>query len=125
MTPIARKRTSAQAAKRKATALHAAIVRARGACEACGTTQNLQCAHIISRRYAQTRTRLDNAFALCARDHLRFTEWPLEFAAFVEDKVGLAHYQRLQLLAQETTKVDWHAEVERLTLVLKAIEAAA
>jgi hypothetical protein len=39
----------------------AELVRARGSCERCGTTENLQCAHIISRRYSQTRCRLDNA----------------------------------------------------------------
>ncbi len=125
MTPVERKRTSAQAAKRKATALHSQIVRARGRCENCGATTNLQCAHIISRRYAQTRTRLDNAVCACARCHMHWTEWPLEFAVFVEEHIGLAHYQKLQLLAQETTKVDWDAEVARLTLVLKQVEANA
>ncbi len=77
----------------------------------------------MSRRYAQTRTRLDNAFCLCAGCHMHFTEWPLSFATFVEQHIGITQYQKLQLLSQETTKVDWAAEVERLTVVLKAIEA--
>ncbi len=121
---IGRKRVSAKQAKAKATSLHSRIVRARGACENCGRTENLQCAHVVSRRYAQTRTRLDNAFCLCAGCHMHFTEWPLSFATFVEQQIGIAHYQKLQLLSQEMKKVDWSAEVDRLTLVLKQVEVA-
>lgn len=101
-------------AKGRATKLHAQIVRARGACESCGGTSNLQCAHIVSRRYSATRTDTDNAFALCAGCHLRFTEWPLEFHSFVLERIGEDGYQRLRKKALSGTKVDWDAEVERL-----------
>lgn len=110
--------------KAEATRLHSLIVRARGACEACGETTNLQCAHIISRRYSRTRTDLSNAFCLCAGCHMRFTEWPLEFGAFVEQKLG-AYYYTLQRDALEGGKVDWAFERDRLQTVWKAIEVAA
>ena len=45
-------------AKGRATRLHALITRDFGKCMNCGTTNALQCAHIISRKYSQTRTDL-------------------------------------------------------------------
>jgi hypothetical protein len=107
-------RTEQQVAKDKATKLHAELVRARGSCERCGTTENLQCAHIISRRYSQTRCRLDNAFCLCAGCHMRFTEWPLEFARFVQNQIGINGYMELKSISHRTGKVDWVAQLEFL-----------
>ncbi len=113
-----------KAAKAKATKLHAQLVRARGQCQSCGKTSDLQCAHIISRRYSATRTLLENAFCLCAGCHMRFTEWPLEFAEFVDVKIGPDAYEGLRSLALSHVKVDWFGEVERLTRLLKETEAA-
>jgi hypothetical protein len=110
-------RTAQQTAKAKATKLHSELVRARGRCQNCGSTEHLQCAHIISRRYANTRTRLDNALCLCARCHMRFTEWPLEFARFVELTVGHDTYDELWKASLATVKVDWVADLERLRKV--------
>lgn len=112
---IADRRKSAQAAKRKATELHAKIVRARGACESCGKTTNLQCAHLVSRRYSATRTDLNNAFCLCAGCHMRFTEWPLEFHRFVVNRIGERAYEILRLKAEAGGAPDWHDEVTRLS----------
>lgn len=102
-------------AKGKATRLHAKIIRDRGFCESCGTTENLQCAHIISRRYSRTRTMLENAFCLCAGCHIHFTNWPLEFEAFVRARRPEGWYERTKALALDTTtKVAWDVEYERL-----------
>lgn len=108
-----------QTAKNKATKLHSELVRARGFCECCGESDptKLQCAHIISRRYAHTRTRLDNAFCLCAKCHFHFTEWPLEFHTFVVAKIGIDSYMELKSLAQQSGKVDWLVELERLRAI--------
>lgn len=106
----------------KATRLHAQIVRARGRCEACGSQRNLQCAHIVSRRYAHTRTDLANAFCLCAGCHLHYTHWPLEFARFTADRIGLDAYDDLKQRAQQTGKVDWEAEADRLAAIWRDIE---
>lgn len=110
---------AAKGAKRKADLLASKIVRSRGHCENCQSTRDLQCAHIISRRYANTRTDLDNLLCLCATCHFRFTDWPLEFADFVEDRIGIALYNSLVAKAGLIAKMDWPAEVERLTWLLK------
>lgn len=112
---------ASKGAKRKADVLFSRIVRSRGHCENCQSTHNLQCAHIISRRYANTRTDLDNAFCLCATCHFRFTDWPLEFADFVEDRIGIATYNELVVKAGLIAKVDWQREVERLTPLAKQV----
>lgn len=114
--------------KAKATKLHSLVVRARGACEKCGESQytKLQCAHIVGRRYNATRTDENNAFCLCASCHRRFTDWPLEFAAFVVEKIGEDGYQALRDKAQRAFKVNdayWIEECVRLQMLLN--EAAA
>jgi hypothetical protein len=111
-----------KAAKAKATLLHSKIVRARGYCEQCNRVDSLQCAHIISRRYSATRTVLSNAFCLCAKCHMRFTEWPVEFATFVTQQIGEPTYRALQQRALEGTKVDWNYEVERLSNIWESIQ---
>ena len=113
-------RSAQQTAKNKATKLHSELVRARGQCEKCGSTENLQCAHIISRRYSHTRCRLDNAFCLCAGCHMRFTEWPLEFARFVQNTIGINGYMELKSISRRTDKVDWVAQLEFLRSILQA-----
>lgn len=115
------------ALKAKATTLHSILVRARGACEKCGERDysKLQCAHIISRRFANTRVDLANAFCLCAKDHMRFTEWPLEFAEFVVSKIGEDGYHALRVKAEATTKVDWEAELARLRQIASEMGVAA
>jgi len=106
-------------AKNKATALHSKLVRARGTCAALywhghECSGKLETAHIISRTYSHTRVRLDNSFCLCTKAHMRFTHWPLEFAEFVFDKIGILKYQELTDLAGMEGKVDWVAELEQL-----------
>ncbi len=101
-----RKVASPKGAKAKADRLFSLIVRARGACQACGKTTNLQCAHIISRRYSQTRCVEDNAFCLCAGCHMRFTDHPVEFGDFV--RAWGTPYEALQTQAQLGSKVDWN-----------------
>ena len=100
--------------KGKATQLHARLTRERGSCQNCGTTQSLQCAHIISRKYSNTRTDLDNALCLCASCHMRFTDNQIDFAEFVIGIVGESRYAELRKKAYSTNKVDWDAEWERL-----------
>lgn len=106
--------------KNKATALHSILVRARGRCENCGSTRNLQCAHIVSRRFAATRTDLENAFCLCAGCHMYFTHWPVEFGMFVEQKIGLSRYEALSAKANAGVKAGlafWQGELDRLKLL--------
>ncbi len=80
---------------------------------------NLQCAHIVSRRYNATRTDLWNAFCLCAGCHMHFTEWPLEFSDFVIREIGEDAYEALKTKATAGGKVDWAEEAERLGALWK------
>lgn len=116
-------------AKGKATRLHSLIVRARGRCERCGDTRpdTLQCAHIVKRVFAHTRTDEANAFCLCASCHRHLENEPFEFVAFVVSRIGEAEYERLRTKAREgvNRKFDWNAEAARLEAVWKQMEAAA
>jgi hypothetical protein len=46
--------------------------RAGAICEFCGNNRYVQSHHIISKRFAPTRFRLENGIALCAGDHKFF-----------------------------------------------------
>lgn len=117
----------------KATKLHSKLVRKRAndTCERCGRTygdmaesgkpvKQIHCAHIISRHVAVTRTDENNAFCLCASCHFYFGKWPVEFAKFIFEQIGVEGYE--QLLSKATSgkgkKVDWAAEIVRLEKLL-------
>ena len=103
-------------AKAKADRLFSKLVRQVGHCEHCGAEDGvqLQCAHWISRRYAWTRTDMDNAFCLCARSHRYFTDHPTEFGRWALSVRGEDTYWRLMEQANRRDKFDWIKELERL-----------
>lgn len=107
----------------KATKLHSKVVRERKVCENCGDKcyRNLQCAHIVSRRYSATRTLEENAFSFCASCHRYFSDWPVEFTKFIEKTIGLKKYEELKDLAQSGNKVNWEKEVDRLQRVYRKL----
>jgi hypothetical protein len=128
--PLKAKRgTSTAALKRKATALHSQYVRARdGRCVRCGAvTGQLQCAHIISRRYAATRTYGRNAACLCATCHRRLTEHPHEHVAFFTTWLGSwDEYQALIDRANNGVGIKfnsdfWQEEIRRLVGLLEEV----
>lgn len=103
-------------AKKRADVLMSKIVRARGHCESCGETNpaRLQCAHIVSRRFNATRCLEANLLCLCSSCHMRYTEWPLEFANFVVRRIGEPQYEALKRKAQAGAKVDWESTAKAL-----------
>ena len=109
----------AQSIKKKCDLLFSKIIRYPGVCERCQNTVNLQCAHIISRRYSATRTNLDNAWCLCAKCHMRLTEWPREHSHFITETIGGEKYDELRQLAETPTKVSWEEELLRLRQVAR------
>lgn len=121
--------------KGKATRLHAQLVRSRGRCEACAVGWEpmpispgpLECAHIISRRYSATRTDETNAFALCSSHHRYFGLWGMEFARFIESKIGVEGYDALKDKAERNPRPwkesDWKTEVVRLSALLAEVES--
>jgi hypothetical protein len=123
--PTRAKANAGRAAKGRATTMHSKIIRLRARrCENCGTLDRLQCAHIVGRIYSHTRTDLDNAFCLCARCHMRFTDRPVEWVDFIDRKIGRAEYERLRHKAEAGVgvKFDWVAEAARLKPILKRAE---
>lgn len=118
-------KSNQKAAKNKADALFSLIVRSIGYCEVCGVSGSmaqLQCAHWIGRTASNTRTDFDNAFSLCARCHFAMTDDPTAWSEWAIAKRGRETYQRLREAANEHSKMDWPAEVERLKTFLKGVE---
>lgn len=94
-------------AKAKCDVLFSKIIRNEGVCQRCGSTEFLQCAHIISRRYSNTRCDLRNAWSLCARCHRRLTDWPREHSHYITETIGSEVYDQLKAKAESLQKVDW------------------
>ncbi len=117
----------ARGAKAKADRLFSLIVRARGECRGCGNQDysQLQTAHIISRRYSHTRTDLDNAVCACAKCHRHWTDNPWLFGQWLDKEIGREFFDVLFERSLRRTKVDWDAEVIRLTKIWRQLEAAA
>lgn len=114
--------------KAKATKLHSLIVRSRGVCERCGSSDytKLQAAHIIRRTHSATRTLEGAAWCLCASCHFAVDNYAHIFMDLVDSTIGRDEYDRLYLLAKRTpTKVDWADELDRLKTRWAQIESEA
>lgn len=109
-------------AKGKCDKLFSQIIRSAGKCQRCGSTENLQTAHIITRKYSATRTDERNAWCLCARCHRRLTDWPREHSRYITETIGSEAYEELRAKAETVTKMDWEAEYERLQALAKALD---
>lgn len=93
------------------------LIRATGACVKCGATSSLQCAHILSRRYMNTRFDPANAVPLCAGCHVFYTHRPLEWEDWIIERIGADAYQALRVRARSNDKIDRiavAAEIRRL-----------
>lgn len=126
--PTSRKR-KVRAVKEEATRLHATIVRkTKGPmCQnSCGRPAT-DCAHIVGRVFAHTRTDIDNAFALCAQCHRHFTNWADDWWIFVKDTIGQDEYTRLKCKARDgvNVKFDWYDELDRLRAIAESLGVAA
>ena len=108
--------------KGKADKLFSKIIRAEGRCQKCGSQDFLQCAHIISSRYANTRVELDNAWALCAKCHRRLTDWPREHSRYITETIGSTRYEELREQAESISKVNWDDKYEQLKKLAKELD---
>lgn len=102
----------------KADKLFSLRIRSRGRCEAEGyrftCSMQLQCCHIVPRKYMKVRWDDDNALAMCGAHHTFFTHNPLEWVTFVEDKFpGRWESLRLRALA-DGPKPDYAEILTRL-----------
>lgn len=114
-------------AKAKCDVLFSQIIRSIGECEAAGyapgqCSQQLQCMHIISRRFSNTRTDLRNAFSGCAAHHRFYTDHPREFSKFITETWAQVYYEHIYRKSQEVGKIDWDDELERLKEIKKQLD---
>jgi hypothetical protein len=72
------------------------LVRKRGKCEHCDDKKTLQCCHIFSRTYNNTRWDLGNLLCLCASCHFYFHKNPIAFVEFVNSYLGDNKYELLK-----------------------------
>lgn len=96
--------------KKKCDLLWAKLVRARGRCERCAKTTNLQAAHIISRNYGKTRHLLENGTCLCGGCHLFWAHHePDEFTDWIRETRGEDIFYRLREIANKDGKADYES----------------
>lgn len=95
--------------KNKCDRLFSIYIRARDkVCQKCGRVENLQCAHLVSRGYMNTRWDDRNAIALCMGCHKFFTHRPIEWDEFIVERIGAEAYQQIRKHARRTDlRVDY------------------
>lgn len=99
------------------------IVRSVGVCERCGTTKNLQCAHIVSRVNHSIRFDLENGIALCYSCHLMWAHKnPLEFAEWLYERYGEDIHQRLKDKANKIESIDYEEKYKELLNLKEGIK---
>lgn len=82
---------------RKLDAECARITKLRSNCCWCLNIKPLQCAHIFSRTYRNTRWDLKNMVALCASCHFYGHRNPIAFTEFIKSYLGEYEYESLKL----------------------------
>lgn len=91
------------------------IIRSQGYCEVCGKTSNLQCAHVISRKFIQTRFDLENLLCLCWHCHFEFAHKdPIGFARWFDNKFGGNLYDELKRRSKKIKKFDYEGKYQEL-----------
>jgi len=99
---------------RKLDKVFSAYIRNKGKCEWCGKGKwrgQMQCCHIFSRRYHNTRWDELNCLCLCAGCHMKGHLEPIEFVEFVKEHLGKKVYEELRLKHNEVKKwKDWELE---------------
>lgn len=122
-------------AKQAALKIHARIIVAKhgtNGCQAaatgvvdtpCTNDGNLQCAHIISRRYDATSTHLANAWALCPGHHRQVDTRPLLWATLVHETVGMRHVHALNRLEVSGSRLKfWRTRLAFLVCCADTLE---
>jgi hypothetical protein len=109
-------------AKAKADKLFSEVIRSQGECEAEGfdgrqCSNQLQTAHIVSRKRSAVRTDTRNAFALCFAHHRYFHDYPRQFSRFISTTWAQDYYDSVYTLSLIPTKIDWTARVTFLTRI--------
>lgn len=107
---------------RRCDTLFGQIIRLPGRCYICGSTEVIQCAHGFSRSYRATRWDERNAWCLCRRHHMYFTQKPLEWDDWMRSEMGEALYAEVRTLATTGRNPDYSETLARLQARLAAAE---
>jgi 5-methylcytosine-specific restriction endonuclease McrA len=105
-------------------AVSAYVIRRDGCCVQCGTSNQLTCGHLFSRRLMSLRWDLDNCHCQCWPDNFRHNHYPEYYTAWFLREFGKAKYLKLEARAHQVKKwsipelEDMLSEVERLTAEL-------
>lgn len=97
------------------------LVRSRGACERCGNTETLQCAHIVPRTNHTLRFDPLNLLCLCYKCHIHFAHKdPLAFQAWLaSEKPEVYEYvEANRALTVKRTLQDYQELLENIKAVL-------
>jgi|SRR3990167_1318215 len=83
-------------------------------CVICHSTYSPQTAHLISRRYYNTRWDLTNAVILCSKHHMKYTHDPLGWEEWCETWLGKDEWQALKAKARQYGKTNYKELIIRL-----------
>ena len=112
-SPMSKQRSNYMA---KADVLFAKMIKERDVnCQNCGSVDNRQTAHLISRSYKSIRCDPDNAVCLCRSCHIKYTMRPLEWRQWVEERFP-GRWDALTKKALTYPKVDWKSEYHALSV---------
>src|SRR3990167_389776 len=114
MPKLPKKLKSKKPTKKEADKLFSLLIRKRGKCERCNSKFNLQCAHIISRRYFSTRFDIENAIPLCQRCHFFYTYHPIEWENWIINRIGNKRFQELKRKALSLKRIDYKELINEL-----------
>lgn len=94
------------------------IIRSKGECFCCGTTQNLTCGHLITRALYVTRWDFDNAECQCVACNLRHEYRPEKFTLKYIMEYGIEKYEQL-IIKSKSNKKFTNAELLKMLEELK------
>lgn len=89
----------------------------------CGLPYDLQCAHLISRRYFALRWNPENAVALCTFHHKKWTEDPLGWDDWCAEHVGAEDWEAMKFRAQRGGMPDLGIVIEDIRALTKELAA--
>lgn len=107
--------------RNKADKLCGQLARSIGKCEHCGSTEQLQWCHIITRGIGKLRYERRNWLCMCASCHRHFHNKPLQFTKFIGQNKGkdIVDWLIRESNNLEPLTVKWYQE--RIIEIKKAI----
>jgi len=102
--------------KNKADKLFSLFVRSLDHCERDGEVNNLQTAHIYSRRYVNLRYDIFNVLCLCSRCHRWAHDNPLDFVAWFNQNYPerLEYLKKKRNIIKKWTIKDYEKTIEEI-----------